>query len=100
MLELNNEEQLKASHYQWVEAFIKNQSNIRDSKWSESIAVGNRSFIDETQTKLGSKAIGRKKIKRDDIYELKEHQMPYTNLFASENSTLSPKNNYVWSGFY
>ncbi len=99
LLELNNEEQLKASHYKWVEAILKSRSNIRDSKWSESIAVGKRSFVDATQTKLGSKAIGRKKIERDGIYELRESQMPYSNLFEPENSNLSQNNNYFWSGF-
>jgi REP element-mobilizing transposase RayT len=49
------------------EDFLKNGSNIRDTKWTESIAVGDKEFVLRTQTNLGAKAIGRNVIKRNGI---------------------------------
>ncbi len=53
------------THRQWVEDFLKNGSNIRDTKWTESIAVGDKEFVLKTQTNLGAKAIGRNVIKQE-----------------------------------
>jgi hypothetical protein len=84
------------NHRNWVEEILKNGSNQRDAKWTESIAVGDKDFVIETKAKLGAKAIGRSKIETDEGYELREQQIPYTPVFAPEKSTLSTKNDYVW----
>ena len=75
---------------------MKNGSNQRESKWTESIAFGDKEFIMETKAKLGAKAIGRKEFESDEGFELRETQNPYPPLFKAENSTLSLKNDYIW----
>ena len=75
---------------------MRNGSNQRESKWTESIAVGDKEFIVETKAKLGANAIGRRELESDEEYELREPQNPYTPFFTSENSALSLKNDYIW----
>ncbi len=47
-------------HRKWVEEVLKNGSNQRDGKWTQSIAVGDKEFVMATKAKLGAKAIGRR----------------------------------------
>ena len=96
LLGIRDSDQLSDYHRDWVEEILKNGSNQRDAKWTESIAVGDKDFVIETKAKLGAKAIGRRKIENDEGYELREQQIPYTPVFAPEKSTLSTKNDYVW----
>ena len=51
---------------------MKNGSDQRDAKWTESIAVGDKEFVMETKAKLGAKAIGRRELENNEGYELKE----------------------------
>ena len=51
---------------------MKNDSNQRDAKWTESIAVGGKEFVMETKAKLGAKAIGRGEVENNEGYELKK----------------------------
>ena len=68
---------------------MKNGSNQRDAKWTESIAVGDKEFVMETKAKLGAKAIGRRELENNEGYELKEPQSPYTPVFTLKKCTLS-----------
>ena len=61
-------------HRHWVEEVLRNGSNQRDAKWTESIAVGDKEFVMETKAKLGAKAIGRSELEDNEGYELKEPQ--------------------------
>jgi hypothetical protein len=57
-------------HGQWVDAFLKDGSNKRDARWTESIAVGDKEFVLETKARLGAKALGRKISEGNGHYEL------------------------------
>ncbi len=50
----------------------------------------------QAKVKLGIKAMGRKIIKNDESYTLKEPQFPYDTLFTPEMAALSLKNTYLW----
>lgn len=65
---------------------------IREPRWTESIAVGDKPFIDETRKKHGIKAIGRKTVEMHGVYDLRESQRPYTDVFTPEKCTLRQKN--------
>ena len=97
LIGIKNSDQLKIYHRQWVEDFLKNGLNIRDTKWTESIAIGDKEFVLRTQTNLGAKAIGRNVIKKNGIYELRESQTPYDHVFDPEKCALSQKNSYSWN---
>lgn len=97
LLGIENDAQLLKSHYQWVEEILQNGSNKQDSKWSGSIAVGDKNFVSETKEKLGAKGVGRKVFGANGNYELRELQTPYNLLFALEKYPLSFENRYFWN---
>ena len=69
---------------------------MRDGKWSESIAVGNESFVTMTKEKLGFKAKGREVVGGDGGYVLREPPAPYNSILGDENEALRPENAYFW----
>ncbi len=50
---------------------MKNGSNQRDAKWTQSIAVGDKEFVMQTKAKLGAKAMGRMASENNEGYELR-----------------------------
>ena len=94
MLGIKDDLQLMKSYRQWVDEVLKNGSNKRDAKWTESIAVGDKEFVVDTRTELGVKAIGRKVLGDNENFELRESQIPYNPLFAPEKCALSSENSY------
>ncbi len=75
---------------------MKNGTNQRDAKWTQSIAVGDKEFVMETKAKLGAKAIGRRGVMNTEGYELKERQSPYNCVFDPEKCGLRLKNDHIW----
>lgn len=55
-----------------VEESITDGNHFRDAKWTESVAVGSKSFVMATKEGLEFKAKGREVIGEDGRYELKE----------------------------
>ena len=45
LLGIKDNDQLSEYHRNWVEAVLKNGSNQREAKWTESIAVGDKEFV-------------------------------------------------------
>ena len=100
LLGIKDNDQLSESHRKWVEEVLKNGTNQRDAKWTESIAVGDKKFVMETKAKLGAKAMGRKALENSTGYELKESQSSYNHVFAPEKWPLRLKNDYSWKISY
>ena len=94
-----NDSELSEYHRKWVEEVLKNGSNQRDAKWTQSIADGDKEFVVETKTKLGAKAIGRRKMKNIEGYELRESQNPYNRVFDPKKCGLRLKNDHLWQDF-
>ncbi len=87
---------LKTSHRGWVEASIESHNHLRESKWTESIAVGSKFFVEDTKERLGIRGKGRNVIGNSGVYELREPQSPYKANFDNENSDLRDENAYNW----
>jgi hypothetical protein len=47
-------------HRQWINDALNKNTHIRESRWTQSVAVGSRAFIEETKQQLGFRAKGRK----------------------------------------
>ncbi len=79
LLQLDNYERLKNTHYKWIKEELKCNNNLRNSKWTESIGVGNKSFLKKIKEKLGFRAKGRSIIKTEasDFYQLRECHTSY-----------------------
>jgi len=79
-----------------VEQNLAARNQTRDGKWTESIAVGNESYIEATIQRLGIKAKSRKIIGGNKSCELRELAVPYGGNFTPENGPLRPQNVYYW----
>ena len=56
---------------------LENGLAIRDDRWTESIAVGSRSFIEKVKNELGFKAAHRDVIEADGSCALREPDEAY-----------------------
>jgi REP element-mobilizing transposase RayT len=97
LLHISTFDELRNSHKKWVEEILKTKNNVRESKWSKSIAVGSKGFVEGIKEKLGIRAKGRKVGESGGLYHLREVQVPYNSDFTPENSDLSTKNTYYWN---
>ena len=96
LLDIKDNDQLAEYHRKWVEEVLKNGTNQRDAKWTQSIAVGDKEFVTETKAKLGSRAIGRREEENDEGYELNESPSPYNFVFDPKTCALRLKNDHLW----
>ena len=96
LLGFDNMEDLINAHRVWIEASLKEMKHGRESKWTETIAVGSRSFIEQTKQRLGTRAIGRKVLDTGASYELREPESPHNSDFGPESANLRLKNTYFW----
>lgn len=97
LLQMKDIVELQESCRKRVEDDLATRNQSRDSKWSESIAVGSKAFIEATIKKLWNKAKGRKIVGSEKSYELREPGVPYGGNFTPENGLLSLQNTYFWS---
>ena len=63
----------------------------KENKWTQSIAVGSKTFIERMQETLGFRAKGRKIICADDTFELREVLTPY-----GKANNLDSGNTFLW----
>jgi len=83
-------------HKRWVEDYLGNGKNTRDDKWTKSIAVGDRGFIERIKSLMGILAIGRKSTKAKEAYQLREPSVPYGAHFGAKKGDIDPENTYLW----
>lgn len=90
-------DQVQTCHKELVEDCLKKGRNNRDDKWTKSIAVGNRDFIDEIKGTMGVMAKGRKCIEAEGSYQLREPSIAYGNQFVDKKDNIEPQNTYFWN---
>jgi putative transposase len=67
-------EALRRLRGEWVRGAIARNDLVRESKWTESVAVGNKGFVETVKTKLGLRAKGRRISGREHDFTLREPQ--------------------------
>ena len=77
LLGFENYDDLKQAHSKWVESEIQTDNSGKENKWTQSIAVGSKTFVETMKEALGFRAKGRKIISADDSFELREVIAPY-----------------------
>ena len=92
LLGFKTQDQLKEAHSKWVESAIQTGNQGRETKWTLSIAVGSKPFIEKIKQALGFKAIGRKIRGADDSFELRETMKPY-----GTKKDLEHGNTFLWN---
>jgi putative transposase len=99
LLGIGGSEQLRLSHRSWVEEALKSEGKMRESRWSESIAVGSLSFVQQVRTDLGARGFGRKITSSAAGHELTEAQESYDDHLGSQKAPLSPENALFWHSY-
>jgi hypothetical protein len=90
-------DQFVSEHRQWVSDAIEKGSNHRENCWTESIAIGSVSFVEEIKVKLGIRAIGRRvEEQKEDQYVLREEPVAYNGVFDHQKWLLSLDNRCFW----
>lgn len=97
LLGFNSYADVKTYHKRWVDDSLANGKNTRDDKWTKSVAVGNKGFVDKIKSLMGIMAIGRKRIEDSDSYQLREASIPYSDLFGAKKGDIGPDNTYFWN---
>jgi len=75
--------ELRRSYREWVEETLAREVGGRESRWTESIAVGSQGFVEKTKAELGIKATGREVVGTESVYELRERDGSYTILTSN-----------------
>ncbi len=89
-------EELRLSHKGWIEEYLGDGPKTRQDEWTDSIAVGSRTFIEKVKALLGFKAMGRDVKEGGGGYQLREEAISYNALFGPEKRDIGPKNTYFW----
>jgi hypothetical protein len=89
-------DQFRSSHMGWIEEYLGNGAKSRQEEWTESIAVGSKSFVEKMKALLRFKAKGRDVMEHREGYHLREEAAPYKTLFRAEKDDIGPKNTYFW----
>jgi hypothetical protein len=92
LLGFDNYDELKDAHFKWVDSAIQTDKYDKDNKWTQSIAVGSKTFIENMKRALGYRPRGRKIISADDTFELREVITPFGNA-----DNLGSENTYLWN---
>jgi putative transposase len=91
LLGLADLDRLKAARAEWIRKACQSGALERDPKWTESVAVGNREFVESVAKKLGGKAIGRNVQCEDGLFVLREERIAYLCISGGKNEDLRPK---------
>jgi REP element-mobilizing transposase RayT len=74
LLAIPSIEALQRSHKTWIEQALARAEHTRESKWTESVAVGSRNFVETIKGKLGVRAKRRRFSGTDEEATLREPQ--------------------------
>ncbi len=94
LLQFSDYENLVKSHKCWIDEALKANNLVRQDQWTQSIAVGSKTFLEKIKGNLKYRAKGRNIVETDSINQLRESQTPYGN---SEIIDYFSSNLYSWS---
>jgi hypothetical protein len=94
LLGIRDEDQLSEYHRNWVEGILKNGSNHRVAKRTESLAAGDKEFVMETKAKLVVRGLGRREAENNEDYVFMEAPSYYNRVFDPEKCGLRQKSSY------
>jgi len=97
LLGFDSYDEVKIYHKRWVEEYLGDGNNRRDKKWSKSIAVGSKGFVESVKKLLGSMGRGRKVREAAEAYQLREPSALYSSHFGAKNDDIDPENTYYWN---
>ena len=91
LLSLESQVELKEVHRKWIEEELNKSLQVRQGKWSQSIAVGDKSFVEQIKKHLGIRSKGRKILEDEDDYQLRDRQTDY-----GDRAQFNSSNSFYW----
>ncbi len=79
-----------------MEEYLGDGNNNRDDKWTKSIAVGRKGFVEYIKSALSALAKGRESKEAGDSYQLREPSAPYGVHFGVKKGDIGVDNTYFW----
>ena len=71
-------EDLKEAHFKWIASAVKSRHHEKDQKWSRSVGVGSKQFVENMRHGLRGRVKGRKFLKTAaDSFQLRETRAPF-----------------------
>ena len=67
----------------------------RQAQWTESIAVGDKIYVEKVKDQMGYKAIGRKIVENRDSFTLREPQVSYQSI-SDKTIPVQPEDNTIY----
>jgi putative transposase len=93
----NDLEDFQSAHRGWIETALSGDQIKRDESWTQSIAIGNRSYVESIKRRLGGNAIGRKIRELSGGFELREAEPVYNAYFGGKNDDIHAENYFFWN---
>jgi putative transposase len=90
-------DQVKQYHKGWLDEYFSDGNNHRDEKWTNSIAVGSKGFIQSVKSLLGALARERKAREAAGAYQLREPSALYGDRFGVKKEGIGPESTYYWN---
>ncbi len=78
-------EAFATAHRRWVQTSLETHDFKRDSRWTESIAVGSSEFAGGIKNAMGAMARGRTIRRIENAFKLRKTQSAYKAIFDPEN---------------
>jgi|GEM_PF-2372744 len=88
----DNFESFQSAHRRWGQSALSGGAVKREDCWTQSIASGNRSFVEAVKRQMHSFAIGRRVWKKAEGFELREPHSRYKACFDTEKTDIEGKN--------
>jgi putative transposase len=89
MLKFESEAALKSTYEEWIREALTVKTTGRESKWTESVAVGGKDFVERIKDRLGARAGSREVEIEEDDFVLREKKDYYRSIFARKKGMLS-----------
>ncbi|MBM9520196.1 hypothetical protein JWG39_10260 [Desulforhopalus vacuolatus] len=86
----------RETHKELVSESVTNRTCGRQPGWSESVAVGNRIFVETIHSKLGFRGKGRKVLEHDIGFQLREKHIIYNVEYDGRNEDIGSINTSEW----
>ena len=84
----------RETHKKLVNESFANRACCRQPGWSESVAVGSRSFGEKIHSKLGFRGKGRKILENDIGFQLREEHKAYHAEYDHKNEDIGSINTF------
>ena len=86
---------LRETYRNWVDSAIMRGDIKRQPQWTESIAVGDKVYVEKMKDQMGYKAIGRKVVENGDSFILREAQISYQSI-SDRTIRVQPEENTIY----